>query len=207
MGRSGGREAALRRLLGAHGNTPPVSARLSTLPSDLRDGILELFAQLGGRGPLGATGPRSWDITLADGPVIELDERQHFTPYRAQTLAAPWAVGLPWSREYRQQCEEHADDPWKPTHLWRPKSAVPERLFGPAGPIGDYSGSGSPRGKQRALFDAIRDAHALAGAVTLIRLSIYDQVGTTNLGDALAVGAVDMAALHDLVARRTFTAR
>lgn len=204
MGRSGSRENALRAHLAPVGSgiVRPASARLLALPTELRKSILEMFRDFGGEGDLAATGPRGWDIILGDGLVVELDEEQHFTPYRAATLAAPWSSVLPWASDYTTFCARHAATAaWNAQHWTK---SVPERLFGPPGPVGDFDGAGSPRGKQRALFDAIRDATATAGTIRLARVSVHDSVAGVLLGEALSGrDHLDAGALIDLVRART----
>lgn len=204
MGRSGSRESALRALLTPEesGVVHPGPARLHALPPALQESIQATFRDLGGEGDLAATGPRGWDIVLGDGLVVELDEEQHFTPYRAATLAAPWSSVLPWAPDYTTFCALHASAAARNAQHWT--KPAPERLFGPPGPVGDFDGPGSPRGKQRALFDAIRDATAAAGAIRLARISVYDSVAGVLLGEALSRrGHLDTGALIELVRART----
>lgn len=204
MGRSGSRENALRALLAPEGSgiVRPGPARLRALPPALQESILEMFRDLGGEGDLAATGPRGWDIVLGDGLVVELDEEQHFTPYRAATLAAPWSSILPWAPDYTTFCARHAAAAARNAQHWTKPG--PERLFGPPGPVGDFDGQGSPRGKQRALFDAIRDATAAAGAIRLARVSVHDSVAGILIGEALSGrGHLDTDALLDLIRART----
>jgi hypothetical protein len=67
-----------------------------------------------------------------------------------------------------------------------------------------FEGVGSPRWKQRALYDAIRDLAAVSGVVKLARVAIFDQIGGAPLGLALDGGAhLDLEALQELVAERT----
>ena len=80
-----------------------------------------------------------------------------------------------------------------------------ERLFGVELEPGDLdSDGGAPRWKQRALYDAMKDAYALHHDVRLARLSVYDdvEVGVT-LGEVLD-GRVptDVKGLPGLLAAR-----
>lgn len=62
----------------------------------------------------------------------------------------------------------------------------------------------APRWKQRALYDAVKDLAALSGSVRLARLSVWDTVGATSLGDALADGVpIELPCLEHLVEQRT----
>lgn len=64
--------------------------------------------------------------------------------------------------------------------------APAERLFGPPGPRRERDGAGSPRWKQRALYDAMRDVTALHGDVRLVRMSVYDDLGGVPLANVLS---------------------
>lgn len=170
--------------------------------------VRDLYLQLGGiqRTPL--LKPVGWDLSLsgtAGRLVVELDEEPHFTRYRLTTLEPKWAQELPWTAEYREQCEsnEHAV---VLTHssggFWESIGSISQ--FGPAAARGDLSGAGSPTWKQRALYDAMRDTAAATGAVRLARLSVYDDLGGVTLNEVLEAGAeFDTARLLELLHRRT----
>jgi hypothetical protein len=79
-----------------------------------------------------------------------------------------------------------------------------ESMFGSPGTPGALDGPGSPRWKQRALYDAVKDIVAQhAPRLRFCRLSVWDRVGDTKLGDALAGAVVDLQHLGDFMARRT----
>jgi hypothetical protein len=62
----------------------------------------------------------------------------------------------------------------------------------------------SPRWKQRALYDAMKDAAAAVGQVRLARISIYDTVEDVALNDVLYGRAhVSADAIAELVDQRT----
>jgi hypothetical protein len=83
-------------------------------------------------------------------------------------------------------------------------SADRHRLFGRADPDGVFGGYGAPRWKQRALYDAMKDAAAAVGQVRLARISIYDTVEDVVLNDVLYRRAhVSADAIADLVNQRT----
>lgn len=78
-------------------------------------------------------------------------------------------------------------------------------MFGPADPPKTFDGKGSPRWKQRAFYDAIRDACALhVPGASMARISIYDVVGEFVLSDVLD-GRVKCSrtALENLIESRT----
>ena len=63
---------------------------------------------------------------------------------------------------------------------------------------------GAPRWKQRALYDAIKDASAHANDLRFARLSIYDEVSGAPLGAALSGRhSIDTDELLELLAART----
>lgn len=212
MARSGAREAALVALLGEGGlrakKSTAARPSLSTLPSELLKAIMTLYRELGGVLEAPRLAPAGWDLELEDGTLVELDEQQHFTRYRAATLAPEWASLLPWSDAYQSYCSAHERLAAGFGRFWT--SPPSERQFGAAGTRGDFDRQGSPRAKQRALFNAIRDAHAVAGNVRLARISIYDPIGDSTLG-AVLDGRADYSAASARSAEptkaRTFSRR
>lgn len=202
----GDRERALGALLAELGYRRAVHPvpRVPGLPSPAREWILELYRELGGIQPHPVLTPRGWDHPLS-GLVVELDEGQHFTPYRQVTLSQEWGAALPWRADYLKHITRFAPETSRrfgSGGFWTKQAA--ERLFGPSAPARQLSGRGSARWKQRALYDAIRDASAVAGQVNLARLSVYDLVGGRPLGDVLlAPATVDLDALGALIDART----
>ena len=177
------------------------------MPPDAAARTLDLYRALGGTAEeFVVFRPGGWDIVLADGLIVELDEEQHFTRYRATTLEPVWCNALPWASDYRRFSTTHEDAALKKASrggYWASPST--ERMFGPADAPGVFAPSGAPRWKQRALYDAMRDAFAAAGEVRLARVAVWDEVGDTTLARVLDGRAdVDHDALAELVARRTF---
>jgi hypothetical protein len=79
-------------------------------------------------------------------------------------------------------------------------------MFGGGGQPGDISSdAGAPRWKQRALYDAVKDAIAAQDEDTKVaRLSVYDEVSGRLLGDVLEVRApLDLDELLAVLASRT----
>jgi hypothetical protein len=183
----------------------PAAPRLDSLPSPLRDDVLDLYRALGGRSGRPALRPGAWDLALASGTVVELDEELHFNRYRAQTLDRSWSARLPWRVDYLAMCRAHEQECVR-AGSWGKRWTNPscEAMFGPSGTAGDL-GAGAPRWKQRALYDAIKDAQAAVGAgPSLVRLSVHDTLGGTTLGAALeGRAAADPGALRGLVDRRS----
>jgi hypothetical protein len=183
--------------IGRASQKPPPVPSLATLPSRHPE-VLRLFELLGGVGasPALRTGP--WDIACADGVLVELDEQLHFNRYRAVTLGSEWSPMLPWYVTYVEQTVAHEGDCLKTGSYGRKWSNTScERLFGSAAEPGILAGAGSPRWKQRALYDAMKDASV--GQVRLARLSVFDDVGGIALGSALdRPGRLNLEALRDL---------
>jgi hypothetical protein len=136
---------------------------------------------------------------------VEYDESQHFNRYRALTLKADWATALPWQREYLGYSEQFEAECVRSRGwggYWSNDST--ERMFGPTGPQRELDGVGSPRWKQRALYDAVRDIAAIYGTVRLVRLAVYDEVDGIPLGQALDRPTLrDGDALRSLIEART----
>nr|WP_156040340.1 hypothetical protein [Microbacterium sp. Cr-K29] len=118
-----------------------------------------------------------------DGLRVELDEEFHFTRYRAATLGLPALSDLPWTPTHLTFCVTHEGAAARGGGRWT--SASTEKMFGPSDPVGMYGEHGSARGKQRALYDAMKDLAAATGSVRLARISIYDMVDGVKLGDIL----------------------
>jgi hypothetical protein len=184
----------------------PPAPRLDTMPAEAVDRVLALYRALGGDAEdFVDFRPGVWDIVLADGVIVELDEEQHFNRYRRVTLEPDWTDGLPWASDFRRYCDEHELSSLRKAKrggYWSSPST--ERMFGPAAPPGEFGGHGSPRWKQRALYDAMRDALAAAGEVRLARVAVWDSVGDATLARVLD-GRVeaDHDSLAELVERRT----
>lgn len=202
----GSHQDALTKLMFDAGRTPaslPPVARMDALSPSLRSEMAALYERLGGQAPLPVkTG--SWDMAFGE-LVIELDEEQHFNRYRRLTLDTPFAADLPWRNAYVEQCDSYEEVCLKKASnrgYWT--SPATERMFGPPGPRRELNGAGSPRWKQRALYDALRDACALNGSVRLVRLSRWDDIGGVPLWQVLGgTATIDHDLLHSLIADRT----
>lgn len=128
--------------------------------------------------------PGLWDMQTTDGINIELDEDFHFTRYRAAALRLRTLRDLPWTPTHLEYAIAHEGRAARGGGA-RWTSAASEKMFGPSDPVGVFGGHGSARGKQRALYDAMKDVAAVTGVVRLARISIYDLVDGVALGDVL----------------------
>lgn len=155
--------------------------------------------------PLRVLRPGAWDLSFADGIVVELDEELHFNRYRLRTLQSDASARLPWRDEYIEFCrrqEEHCLQAGNWGKRWT--TPYSEAMFGSPGQAGALQDGGSPRWKQRALYDAIKDiAASETHTLHLARLSVWDTIGGIRLGEALSMGLlIDPRSLRDLVAGR-----
>ena len=184
---------------------PPVP-RLTTLPPEMAGRILDLFEVLGGTSASPALRPGAWDLVCKGGVLVELDEELHFNRYRRLTLEPDWMKPLPWCQEYLTLARDRESE-CLAAATWGKRWTNPscEVLFGAADPPGRFDSNGAPRWKQRALYDAIKDAAALTDeSIHLVRLATHDLVGGIRLGDALEGRAtVKPDALSQLVTKRS----
>lgn len=164
----------------------------------------QLFRDLGGlEESNGVFTAGDWDLADERGMYLEFDEDAHFHRYRGQTLTLPWSAQLPWTNDYRRYCVDFESKARVFGGYWTGSAA--ERQFGPASARRDFTGNGGPRWKQRALYDAVRDAVALqTEGIGLIRVSIHDQIDGVPLGRLLKPGKlVAPQQLRKLIAHRT----
>lgn len=124
----------------------------------------------------------SWDIVYEDF-ILELDEEQHFNRYRRITLDS-WIYSVdPYFNlnQYKYYCKIYEDNCLHKASYgkyWASNSTIHQ--FGPASQIGDLNGNGSPRWKQRAFYDYLRDIYSVVYKIPVVRISIYDKVGNDN---------------------------
>ncbi len=181
MTRTGARAAALSELLEAGGLTAaerPPRPRINEVPGVARTRIEDVYRALNGNpNLLHQAKPGAFDLCVSttDGPlIVELDEEQHFNRYRATTLSFPWAEAFPWVSAYRDYSRVHeADLARKFISGGRWTNASAPRYFGTASAPGDFSGVGSPRWRQRAFYDAVKD---LLPGIRLARIAVFDVV-------------------------------
>lgn len=187
------RANALKTLLASVGWIPVKSPRLTRvtdLPADLRVRVQATYATLGGLpSAAGRIRPGPYDLAFQHPDrglvVVELDEEQHFTQWREQTLQQPWAGDVPWTEPYLRYCSESPHYRLH-GHYWT--SPASERMFGPADPPGDFTNMGSPRGRQRALYDAVKD---LLPGPPLARVAVHDSVAGATVERILRGKAQD----------------
>lgn len=207
--KTGARAAALVNLLVRLGYKPTAARagpRSADLSPAMRNELMELYRTLGGTSAVPTLRPGAWDLAFEGGLLVELDEELHFNRYRYVTLEPEWTIGLPWRTDYRTFATDHERDCMAAAR-WGKRWTNPscESMFGTADPPGVFETVGAPRWKQRALYDATRDAAAVdCGDITVARLATVDVVGGVRLDTALEQGLnVDLDALRELLARRS----
>lgn len=205
MGAQQDRLGEILRELGFSEADKPPRPKLTAMSPGARERVIERYRALGGihPDPPLTTGP--WDSAYSGNLIVELDESAHFNRYRAITLEPEWTQQLPWKTAYTAYAAEFEDACRKGrSHGGYWTNTSTERQFGAPGPNGELDGAGSPRWKQRALYDAMRDITALHGDVRLVRISVYDDLGGVPLGNVLSGKApLDTEALGALIDERT----
>jgi hypothetical protein len=206
--RTGARANALERSLTRLGYRPrlrPRGPRTSDLSSDGVDQVRAVYRALGGIIDQPQFRPGKWDLAFEGGLFVELDEELHFNRYRRVTLEPDWTATLPWRSDYLKFSEAHERD-CVAAALWgkRWTNRSCEAMFGDPDPPGVFGAGGGPRWKQRALYDAMKDAWALEAVhYRVARLATGDVIDGVRLGDALDGRAeVDLECLRRLLTTR-----
>jgi len=119
-----------------------------------------------------------WDMEF-DTVVVELDEQRHFNRYRNLTLESTIYEQLPRFPLglYKQYCSSYEEECLKSGGFggyWTNESC--ETHFGTASIPKNLSGNGSPRWKQRAFYDYLKDICILTNNIPLVRISIWDSI-------------------------------
>lgn len=156
----------------------PVPTFESIVVAGLGDLATQMYRRLGGIMSLPRIAPREWDV-VAGGVAWELDEEQHFNRYRLITLRSGIYRRLKsFDRtSYRRYCVAHEHRCLRKAGrqgYWTNKSTVAE--FGPGGEPGVFSGGGSPRWKQRAYYDFVKDLSPLLLNLRMVRVSVWDAI-------------------------------
>jgi hypothetical protein len=144
----------------------------------LYEEIDRTYRKLGGICEIPPLKSGKWDICL-DKFIVELDEEQHFNRYRLMTFDSyiyHVVNGFDVLR-YKKYCIDNELICLKKSSwgkYWTSSST--EKQFGLPGINGDLENSGSPRWRQRAFYDYLRDAYSLINGIPLIRISIYDEL-------------------------------
>ena len=145
--------------------------------SDLKSEIECVYGKLDGILPSSPLKLHPWD-TEFDGIAVELDEELHFNRYRSITLKSAIYARLPSFPlvDYQRYCSEREKMCLKAGSYggkWSNKST--QAQFGEASQPKDLSGNGSPRWKQRAFYDFVKDLSPLLLIdVKVSRVAVWD---------------------------------
>lgn len=152
--------------------------------SDKFDEVCKVYKALGGILDVPPVNPGKWDIDT-ESFIIELDEENHFNRYRSITLNAPLYKEYKNFdvKQYQKYCSSHEDNCLKHGKYWSNNST--DRQFGESGPNGVFSGNGPSRWKQRAFYDYLKDVYSAITGIPVIRIPIYDQVGSKTIEQLL----------------------
>ena len=210
MVRTGARAAVLLDALMATGLEPlaaraaPPRPHAADLPQAIYAELLELYRSLGGSQDTPTFRPGGWDLPFNGPLVVELDEELHFNRYRASTLDSSWEAGLPWTFDYRRHCADHESACLRAGSWGRRWSNDSTSHMFSGGRPGDLTCGGSPRWKQRALYDSLKDTAPLLGGPRLARVATHDIVNGVLVGSMLdGVAPVDAVGIRCLVDSRT----
>lgn len=175
-------QSALARLLSCAGTlsdkTLPFPKADDVAGSVFKSEVERVYRTLGGVLPSIPLNLRSWDVEF-DRIAVELDEYLHFNRYRGMTLSSPSYVHLPRFPldAYLRYCSDREESCLRAGGCggkWSNNSCVDQ--FGAASPPKELSGKGSPRWKQRAFYDFVKDLSPLLIGVTVVRVAVWDTV-------------------------------
>ncbi|ACL42032.1 hypothetical protein Achl_4081 (plasmid) [Pseudarthrobacter chlorophenolicus A6] len=183
-------------------------ATTKDLPAATVDMMMVIFRELGGVPGEPRLAPQHWDMQ-ADELLIEFDEDLHFNRYRTLSLATPWSRHLPWSEAYGRYAVRMEGMCLRAgSHGGKWANQFSDRMFGGSDQEGALGPLGPSRWKQRAIYDALKDAYALhTRGVALARVSIHDDIGGLNVNVATKRDIIlPPAALRSFIEGRTVPA-
>jgi len=175
-------QCAFEQLLGCAGTVSHKTLKFpkadDVAASELKPEIERVYRSLGGILPAIHLNLRHWDIEF-DKIAVELDECLHFNCYRTITLNSETYKRLPGFplKDYHRFCSKRAAECLRAGSWgkrWSNKGS--EAQFGEAAEPKDLSGNGSPRWKQRAFYDFVKDLSPLLIQVPVVRVAVYDTV-------------------------------
>ena len=139
--------------------------------------LFQLYNGLGGITPHIPFGIKSNHIDFyINGNILELDEENHFTRYRLLSLEMPIYINsnILSKENYKKYCLKNESRAQQHAGYWTNDSC--EKMFGKAALNGSFSQNGSPRWKQRAFYDTLKDYFSLVSDIKVKRISIYDNI-------------------------------
>ncbi|PTT66999.1 DUF7255 family protein [Arthrobacter sp. HMWF013] len=178
------------------------------LPGSIREEILGVYLGLNGVPDERDFVSGAWDFQVDGALLVEFDEDLHFNRYRASTIPTGSGCSLPWASSYGLYSIEREDMCLRAgKHGYKWANEHSDAMFGGSDSPGEFVRLGASRWKQRALYDAVKDAYAAhTPGVSLARVSIHDDIGGVNVNWAAQRGILlDSAALRDFIETRTTT--
>jgi len=156
----------------------PCLKRQDIEAADLGSKVQRVYERLGGVLDVFPLNVGRWDLRVG-AVAIELDEERHFNRYRLDTLTSSVYSEFPKFplSAYRSYCvrrEAQCLAAAKHGGYWSNPSCI--RQFGPKSSEGDLRPPGSPRWKQRAFYDFLKDLSPIICAAPLARVSVWDDV-------------------------------
>ena len=156
----------------------PTSRNRGSGSEPTRQEVFRVYRQIGGVLDEVPYRPGQWDLILGN-VAVELDEEQHFNRYRLATLNSYVYRSLPCFpiSPYRTYCREHERECVRKAsnrRYWSSKSTVEQ--FGEGDPPGHFGESGSPRWKQRAFYDFLKDLALEIVGTRVARIAVWDTV-------------------------------
>lgn len=177
----------------------PPKASTEDMSAKARGTAMEVYERLGGRPEGRAINSGTWDLAVEGNLLIEVDEQEHFTRHRIVSLEG---TTFPWTADYQRYSAAHEDRCRTYGKYWTTDRSA--AMFGPASAPGNHDGVGSPRWRQRALYDAVRDIWVQDNpGWRLARLSMYDVVDGVRFNEVLTgKHQLDPALLRALIESR-----
>lgn len=157
----------------------PSMRNFGTWPGHISTTAIQVYKSLGGVLDSIPLRPGAWDMEIT-GVAVELDEEQHFNRFRLATLESPYyreQKTFPVEK-YREFCSNHEEDCIRKAAnrgYWSNESTV--KQFGTADSLGQLSPVGSPRWKQRAFYDYLKDLAPVTIGIPVARIAIWDTIG------------------------------
>lgn len=200
----GKREEVLKDLLvrkfGCRKHSKPKKS--DVICSQYNDEISLIYSGLGGVLNEYPTEYRGFDIQCADF-VVELDEERHFNRYRFLTLNSKFYENCRYFdvSVYKELCQSKEKECLKAAGWrknWKSDSTI--KQFGMGDSEGQLGNNGSPRWKQRAFYDYLRDISSEIMNVPIIRISIWESIDDMTVDSLIKMNR--MGKILDLILER-----
>jgi hypothetical protein len=160
----------------------PIPSQEVVNKSEYENEVNNIYNLLGGIKTHFPLNLKKWDLEVDDF-AVELDEYLHFNRYRLLTLNSNVYKKLPKfpHKEYLNYCKKYEGKCLcAGSHGGKWSNSSCEAQFGPPSNPKDLNGNGAPRWKQRAFYDFVKDLSPFLIGVSVVRLSIWDELITNN---------------------------